>query len=196
MLSETTAETEYVYDCTDFKDWIGQITSLRWNPFQMPNQSFTLKSITFELGDGTSKVFDFTVKGAYETYLDLRWLDFAGYGDPDNEADDSAYCYPRTSTQVSIETGNQISALAQSVAENYPEGRYNLITCLPESLRLNLRTEQLKRLAITLPPLQTVTGSTTLSFPAFCLRCYKRGLSAPDNIPRHIYRFPHSLVCL
>lgn len=51
-------------------------------------------------------------QGAYEIYLILTYLKFDGYGDPDNEADYSEYCYPGTITPVSVETGKKISVLA------------------------------------------------------------------------------------
>lgn len=124
LTSTTVEETEYVYDCSLFNNWTGKVYGLRWDPFQMRNQSFTLKSITFDLADGTSKVFDFTVKEAHTTYLNLIGLKFAGYGDPNNEADYSKYCYPGTSKQVSVETGKQISVLAEGEATTYKSGCY------------------------------------------------------------------------
>ena len=70
LTSTTVEETEYVYECSSFNNWTGKVYGLRWDPFQMKNQSFTLKSIAFDLKDGTSKVFDFTVEGAYTASID------------------------------------------------------------------------------------------------------------------------------
>ena len=123
--SNTLEETEYVYETDGFQHWDGLITNLRWDPVDgVSNQSFTLKSITFDLADGTTREFDFTAEGAYNTYLQLRLLTFVRYGNPNNEADYSAYCYPRTSTPVTVDTGKQISVLAQSEAVDYEGGRY------------------------------------------------------------------------
>ena len=134
MLSKTTAETEYVYETKDFDvndgeihyKWEGPINKLRWDPFYVTYQSFTIKSITFYLTDGTTREFDFTAKGAYKTYLHLFEFNFVRYGDPANEADYYPYCYPGTSTQISVETGKQISVLASSETATtpYEPGRY------------------------------------------------------------------------
>lgn len=127
-----------MYETKDFNyeaeninyEWKGPINKLRWDPFYLPNQSFTLKSITFDLTDGTTREFDFTAKGAYEKYLHLFKFVFVRYGDPAYEADYYPYCYPGTIEQVSVETGKQISVLAQSAAEDYEPGRYKF-TYLP-----------------------------------------------------------------
>lgn len=134
--SETTAEREYVYDTNEFQDWSGSITNLRWDPYSgnLMEPSFTLKSITFELDGDITREFDFTVEGAYEIYLRPAFLKFIGYGgNPDVEADYFPYCYPGTITQVSVETGKQISVLAspETAATTYEPGRYKFIG-LPE----------------------------------------------------------------
>ena len=124
-LSTTTVETEYVYDTSKFNNWSGSITCLRWDPVYGFNQSFTLKSITFDLADSSTREFDFTKEGAYSEYLTFYNLLFVKVGiDPNNEADYVPYCYPGTSTPVSVETGKQISVLAQSDAVAYEDGRY------------------------------------------------------------------------
>lgn len=123
--SNTIEETEYVYETDGFLDWSGSITQLRWDPVEnVNNQSFTLKSITFDLADGTTREFDFTAEGAYNTYLRPVYLTFVRCGNPNNEADYSKYCYPGTSKQVSVETGKQISVLAEGEATAYKSGCY------------------------------------------------------------------------
>lgn len=68
--TETTAETEYVYDVETYPDWNGQITNLRWDLMDgLFDRTFTLKSITFDLAVGTAREFDLTEEGAYERYL-------------------------------------------------------------------------------------------------------------------------------
>ena len=132
LLSTTTAETEYVYetkyfnvnDGKNYYKWEGPINKLRWDPFYLPNRSFTLKSITFDLTDGTTREFDFTAKGAYETYLHLYKFDFVRYADPANEADYDPYCYPGTIIPVIVDTGKQISVLKSGDAVDYKVGRY------------------------------------------------------------------------
>lgn len=104
--------------------WEGPINKLRWDPFYVTYQSFTIKSITFDLTDGTTREFDFTAEGAHAEYLHPVNLKFVRCGDPANEADYSAYCYPATSIPVTVETGKQISVLAQSGAAPYEDGRY------------------------------------------------------------------------
>lgn len=135
LQTETSAETEYVYETTNFQDWDGSITNLRWDPMDgLVDQSFTLKSIIFDLEDGTTRKFDFTEEEAYSNYLDLHNIrpEVSYGGNPAVEADYFPYCYPGTSTQVSVQTGKQISVLkSDSVALDYKQGCYKFIG-LPE----------------------------------------------------------------
>ena len=133
LTSVSIAETEYVYDFTENSYWSGTIQKLRWDPVRSTSNSFTLKSITFDLADGTTREFDFTKEGSYSSYLSLYQVSSVRYGgDPADEADYLPYCYPGTSTQISINTGKQISVLATdaSAAVAYEQGRYRF-TDLP-----------------------------------------------------------------
>ena len=65
----TQEETTYTFALAGRSDWTGALNGLRIDLIQGPNLDVTLKSIMIDLTDGTTRTFDFTVDGAWETYL-------------------------------------------------------------------------------------------------------------------------------
>ena len=130
LVSNTTAEREYVYKLEGCSGWEGTIQTLRWDPFQGLNQSVTLKSITFDLADGSTRVFDFTQEGAYSTYLGRANFspDVKVGSDPNNEADYVPFAYPN-GTEVVIKTGETVN-VQTAVVQASDTGRYKF-TDLP-----------------------------------------------------------------
>lgn len=115
---------EYVFEMSSSSNWKPneELTGLRFDPLQNKNKTFTIRSITIELTDGTQRCFDFTTKDAYQNYVTLANLKpTVSYA----EADD-AYV-PVTDSNyrpVSTHLGRSISAKNPAAERDYTSGSY------------------------------------------------------------------------
>lgn len=115
---------EYVFEMSSFSNWKPneKLTGLRFDPLQGKNKTFTIRSITIELTDGTQRCFDFTTKDAYQKYVILTNLQpTVSYA----EADD-AYV-PVTDSNyrpVSTYLGKSVSAKNPSAVQDFTSGSY------------------------------------------------------------------------
>lgn len=115
---------EYVFEMSSFSNWKPneELTGLRFDPLQGKNKTFTIRSITIELTDGTQRCFDFTTKDAYQKYVTLTNLQpTVSYA----EADD-AYVPVTDSNYRSVSThlGRSISAKNPAAERDYTSGSY------------------------------------------------------------------------
>lgn len=114
---------EYVFEMSSFSNWKPneKLTGLRFDPLQGKNKTFTIRSITIELTDGTQRCFDFTTKDAYQKYVTLTNLPTVSYA----EADD-AYV-PVTDSNyrlVSTHLGRSINVKNPADEQDYTSGSY------------------------------------------------------------------------
>lgn len=114
---------EYVFEMSSFSNWKPneKLTGLRFDPLQGKNKTFTIRSITIELTDGTQRCFDFTTKDAYQKYVTLTNLPTVSYA----EADD-AYV-PVTDSNyrpVSTHLGKSINVKNPADEQDYTSGSY------------------------------------------------------------------------
>ncbi len=114
---------EYVFEMSSFSNWKlnEELTGLRFDPLQNKNKTFTIRSITIELTDGTQRCFDFTTKDAYQKYVTLTNLPTVSYA----EADD-AYV-PVTDSNyrpVSTYLGKSINVKNPADVQDYTSGSY------------------------------------------------------------------------
>lgn len=114
---------EYVFEMSSFSNWKPneKLTGLRFDPLQNKNKTFTIRSITIELTDGTQRCFDFTTKDAYQNYVTLTNLPTVSYA----EADD-AYV-PVTDSNyrpVSTYLGRSINVKNPADEQDYTSGSY------------------------------------------------------------------------
>lgn len=89
-------ENTFTFDLSSRADWTGAIHALRLDPIQGANLNVTLKTIMLDLADGTTRTFDFTVPGAWKSFL----LVDNSQGDPVYTAETGAVT--RDSVKVSL----------------------------------------------------------------------------------------------
>lgn len=114
---------EYVFEMSSFSNWKlnEELTGLRFDPLQNKNKTFTIRSITIELTDGTQRCFDFTTKDAYQKYVTLTNLPTVSYAEADDAyvpVTDSNYC------PVSTYLGKSVSAKNPSAVQDFTSGSY------------------------------------------------------------------------
>lgn len=114
---------EYVFEMSSFSNWKPneKLTGLRFDPLQNKNKTFTIRSITIELTDGTQRCFDFTTKDAYQNYVTLANLPTVSYAEADG-----AYVPVTDSNYRSVSThlGRSINVKNPADEQDYTSGSY------------------------------------------------------------------------
>ena len=114
---------EYVFEMSSFSNWKPneKLTGLRFDPLQGKNKTFTIRSITIELTDGTQRCFDFTTKDAYQKYVTLTNLPTVSYAEADG-----AYVPVTDSNYRSVSThlGRSINVKNPADEQDYTSGSY------------------------------------------------------------------------
>ena len=114
---------EYVFEMSSFSNWKPneKLTGLRFDPLQGKNKTFTIRSITIELTDGTQRCFDFTTKDAYQKYVTLTNLPTVSYAEANG-----AYVPVTDGNYRSVSThlGRSINVKNPADEQNYTSGSY------------------------------------------------------------------------
>lgn len=114
---------EYVFEMSSFSNWKPNetLTGLRFDPLQNKNKTFTIRSITIELTDGTQRCFDFTTKDAYQKYVTLTNLPTVSYAEADG-----AYVPVTDGNYRSVSThlGRSINVKNPADEQDYTSGSY------------------------------------------------------------------------
>lgn len=114
---------EYVFEMSSFSNWKPneKLTGLRFDPLQNKNKTFTIRSITIELTDGTQRCFDFTTKDAYQKYVTLTNLPTVSYAEADG-----AYVPVTDGNYRSVSThlGRSINVKNPADEQDYTSGSY------------------------------------------------------------------------
>lgn len=114
---------EYVFEMSSFSNWKPNetLTGLRFDPLQNKNKTFTIRSITIELTDGTQRCFDFTTKDAYQKYVTLTNLPTVSYAEADG-----AYVPVTDGNYRSVSThlGRSINVKNSADEQDYTSGSY------------------------------------------------------------------------
>lgn len=119
---------EYVFNLTGAPGWAADnpIRGFRLDPLQASNTSFTIRSISLELTDGSMRTFDFTEPGAYQNLVTTSNLtQEVTYPAVDPDDAYSAVTYP-DATPVFTYLGQSVSAKYNSASakKDYLSGSY------------------------------------------------------------------------
>lgn len=131
-------ENTFTFDLSSRADWTGAIHALRLDPIQGANLNVTLKSIMLDLADGTTRTFDFTVPGAWKSFL----LVDNSQGDPVYTADTGDVT--RDSVKVSLYRKGETGGTTFST----DSASKDAILRFKEVMYQNLTTDEVKSVRI------------------------------------------------